>query len=52
VKASGGDGQHHLSPAIRELWKSVKEQNARTTLDLEACLKDVHPETVDIIDEP
>jgi hypothetical protein len=30
----------------------VKKQNTWTILDLEACLKDVHPEAVDIIGEP
>jgi hypothetical protein len=51
MKPRRGEGQHHLSPAVGKLRKSVKEQDARPALPLEARLQHMHPETVDVIDE-
>jgi hypothetical protein len=51
VKPGLGDRQHYLSPAIRELRKSVKQHNAGPVLHLEARLEDMHSETVNIVDE-
>ena len=51
VKPRRGDRQHHLSPAVRELRKTVNEKDGGPIPDLEAPLEHVHPEAVDVVDE-
>src|SRR5436305_7809750 len=48
VESGVGDRQHHFSPAVRELRKSVQEYDAGTSIGLEACLQDKHRDAVDI----
>src|SRR5258706_16158508 len=51
VKPSSGERQHRLSPAIRELRKSVKEHNTGPVFHVEARLEDVHSEAVNVVRE-
>ena len=51
VKPGGGDGQQHLSPAVRQFREAVEEQDAGPVLDVEAGFQDVHPEAVDVVHE-
>ena len=47
----GGQGRHHLAPAISEVGKTMKQQHQRPARRLEARLQDVHGQAVDVRDE-
>ena len=52
VKARRSNGQHHLSPAVRELRKAVQEQDTGAIAAFETRLQQVHGETVDAFHDP
>ena len=51
MKPRQGEGKHYFSPAVGKLGKSVKKQDTRPALRLEARLQHMHSETVDVFDE-
>jgi len=52
MKAGSGHRGHHLAPGISDLRKAVQHQHQRAVRAVKTGLKDVHAETVDVIDEP
>ena len=55
VKPRLCERQHHLSPAVRELWEAVQQQDAGPVAGrnaaVEAGLQHMHAEAVDVVDE-
>ena len=43
--------QHHLSPGIGQLGEAVQQQHQRAVSLLEAGLKDMHPQPIDVAHE-
>ncbi len=51
IVTCGGQGRHHLAPAVSEVGKTVQHEYQRSTRRLKARLQDVHRQTIDVRDE-
>ena len=51
VKPGGGQRQHHLAPAIGQLWEPVQQQDARTISGLVSGLRQMDAQAVVVVDE-
>ena len=50
VVARRRERQHHLAPAVRELWKAVQQEDRGTPRPFESGLEDIHGEAVHVRD--